>query len=120
MLVSKIVLSTIVRFKLRILETKKSEKRAHGLAHSSSGRIVSVELEWSKSLTVHHFYFGSTDSDSRSHMNSLCYSSAIRKAVEMCFTFNYITLVKTFVIKFVRYIFTILFITILFHNKTLV
>ena len=79
--VSKIDLSTIVRFKLRILETKKSEKWAHRLAHSSSGRIVSVELEWSKSLTVRHFCFGSTESDSRSRMNSVWDSLISRFAV---------------------------------------
>ena len=80
-LVSKFVLSIIVRFKLRILETKKSEKRAHRLVHSSSGKIVSVELECSKSLTVRHFCVGSTDSDSRSRMNSVRDSLISRFAV---------------------------------------
>ena len=68
---SKFVLPIIVRFRLRILETNKSEKRAHRLVHSSSGKIVSVELECSKFSTVRHFCFGSTDSGSRSRMNSL-------------------------------------------------
>ena len=81
MLVSKFDLSIIVRFKFRILETKKSENRVHRLAHSSSGRIVSVELEWSKSFTVRHFCFGSVDSVNRSRMKSVRDSLIRRLAV---------------------------------------